>query len=111
MLFGLALSISDRVLRIFNDDAPQPGYEIVKAHLRCSPWTDHVHKSALKSISMAISDGNFEQARSLLALGRTEDANEFCIELLDSFIKCHAGNVGETVNFETYFNFYFENDL
>lgn len=77
---------------------------IIRQLKKCNPWTDHFYDSALDGISSAFKACDFKAARTLVALGATEDADENYISLLLS-----AMNLYEEGNSEVlieYFPFY-----
>ena len=68
---------------------------------RCNPWTNHYSTSTLSDIKSALFDGDYDSARGLAAFGTTEDANPFCVELLEDAIK--LASKGCEPNIETFF--------
>lgn len=69
---------------------------------KCEPWTDHYYPSALKDIFKALALKDFSTARIFAVLGQKEDADIYCVKLMQLFIEMIA--CGDEVTIELFLN-------
>ena len=65
----------------------------------CEPWTDHLYPETLASVNDALNDGNFRDARALIHIGKTEDANRYCIDMALLAVELLAAGIEEEIDF------------
>ena len=55
---------------------------LVQKFKECEPWEKHFYKSTLVGISSAVNDNDFTSARLLCDIGSTEEATNYCLNLM-----------------------------
>lgn len=86
-LFGLGGGVCDRIWYRLTGRRVRMGAAITRKMAQCDPWTDHLSPSTIDNLNKAISAREWYKAKGLVALGTTEDADLYCIALIEHAIK------------------------
>lgn len=97
--------VVDKSTSIFTDKKCDFG-KCVAARLHdCEPWEDHFETRALNDLRTALQNGDYDSARGLAAIGAKDDADPYCVNLIERLIDFVAkGHEPETYIQEFYSN-------
>lgn len=72
------------------------GWSVARNLTQCEPWTNHYSEKTLSDIQEALKIEDFTSAQGLAAFATKEDADPFCVKLLEDTIELAARGRGPT---------------
>ena len=82
MAFGLTAALFDKTTSRFFGKRICLAKVVGRRVTRCHPWTNHLYPSVIDGVNSAITDGDWKVARTLIDIGKTEEADPNCIRFL-----------------------------
>ena len=80
--FGIGSAVVDRTTSMIFGKRICLAKHVGRRVTQCHPWTNHLYPSAIDGVNSAITNGDWKVARTLIDIGKTEEADPNCIRFL-----------------------------